>query len=114
VFDKVKATRPGTLVGVLGCMAERLKSKLLDEEKLVDLVIGPDAYRDLPKLVAEADDGEKGDQCVFLSREENLCGHQSDAPGLQWCDGFHLYHARVRQYVLFLCGAFYQGAGAKP
>jgi tRNA-2-methylthio-N6-dimethylallyladenosine synthase len=69
VFDKVKATRPGTLVGVLGCMAERLKSKLLDEEKLVDLVIGPDAYRDLPKLVAEADDGEKGIN-VFLSREE--------------------------------------------
>lgn len=69
IFDKVKASRPGTLVGVLGCMAERLKTKLLDEEKLVDMVIGPDAYRDLPKLVAEADDGGKGIN-VFLSREE--------------------------------------------
>lgn len=69
VFDKVKEGRPGTLVGVLGCMAERLKSKFLDEEKLVDLVIGPDAYRDLPTLVAGAEDGEKGVN-VFLSREE--------------------------------------------
>ncbi|MCR9099100.1 MAG: tRNA (N6-isopentenyl adenosine(37)-C2)-methylthiotransferase MiaB [bacterium] len=69
VFDKVKEKRPGTLVGVLGCMAERLKTKLLDEEKLVDLVIGPDAYRDLPKLIATAEDGDKGIN-VFLSREE--------------------------------------------
>lgn len=68
-FDKVKETRPGTLVGVLGCMAERLKQKLLEEEKLVDLVVGPDAYRDLPKLVRTAEDGEKGIN-VFLSREE--------------------------------------------
>ena len=69
VFDKVKQQRPGTLVGVLGCMAERLKEKLLDEEKLVDLVVGPDAYRDLPTLIAGADEGEKGVN-VFLSREE--------------------------------------------
>lgn len=69
IFDKVKKTRPGTLVGVLGCMAERLKTKLLDEEKLVDLVIGPDAYRDLPALIATAEDGDKGIN-VFLSREE--------------------------------------------
>ena len=69
VFDKIKQRRPGTLVGVLGCMAERLKKKLLDEEKLVDLVLGPDAYRDLPKLIAEADGGEKGIN-VLLSREE--------------------------------------------
>ncbi len=68
-FDKVKKGKPGTLVGVLGCMAERLKAKLLDEEKLVDLVIGPDAYRDLPALVANANDGEKGIN-VVLSREE--------------------------------------------
>src|SRR5699024_6611084 len=68
-FDKVKDDRPGTLVGVLGCMAERLKQKLLEEEKLVDLVVGPDAYRDLPKLVRTAEDGEKGIN-VFLSREE--------------------------------------------
>lgn len=68
-FDKVKEEKPGTLVGVLGCMAERLKSKLLEEEKLVDLVVGPDAYRDLPKLIHTAEDGDKGVN-VFLSREE--------------------------------------------
>ena len=69
IFDKMKKNRPGTLVGVLGCMAERLKDKLLIQEKLVDLVVGPDAYRDLPKLVATASDGEKGIN-VILSREE--------------------------------------------
>lgn len=69
VFEKVKEKKKGTLVGVLGCMAERLKAKLLEEEKLVDLVVGPDAYRDLPNLIASADDGDKGVN-VFLSREE--------------------------------------------
>ncbi len=69
IFDKVKTKKPGTLVGVLGCMAERLKAKFLDEEKLVDMVVGPDAYRDLPKLIASADEGNKGVN-VFLSREE--------------------------------------------
>jgi len=69
IFDKVKKQKPGTLVGVLGCMAERLKEKLIEEEKLVDLVVGPDSYRDLPILIAGADDGEKGIN-VFLSREE--------------------------------------------
>ena len=68
-FDKTKEKRPGALVGVLGCMAERLKAKFLEEEKLVDMVVGPDAYRDLPKLIAEAEDGGKGVN-VFLSREE--------------------------------------------
>lgn len=68
-FDKVKDEKPGTLVGVLGCMAERLKTKLLEEEKLVDMVVGPDAYRDLPKLIRTAEDGDKGIN-VFLSREE--------------------------------------------
>lgn len=57
------------LIGVLGCMAERLKSKLLEEEKIVDLVAGPDAYRDLPKLIAQVDDGHKAVN-TFLSREE--------------------------------------------
>ena len=69
VFDKVKRRKPGTMVGVLGCMAERLKAKFLEEEKLVDLVVGPDAYRDLPNLVAGAEEGDKGVN-VFLSREE--------------------------------------------
>ncbi len=69
VFDKIKKSKPGMLVGVLGCMAERLKSKFLEEERLVDMVVGPDSYRDLPNLVAGAEDGEKGVN-VFLSREE--------------------------------------------
>ncbi len=69
VFDKVKSNRPGTLVGVLGCMAERLKKKFLEEEQLVDMVVGPDAYRDLPNLIAGADDGERTVN-VLLSREE--------------------------------------------
>lgn len=69
IFNKVKNQKPGTLIGVLGCMAERLKDKLLEQEKLVDLVVGPDAYRDLPRLVATAEDGDKGVN-VFLSREE--------------------------------------------
>ena len=69
VFNKIKDQRPGTLIGVLGCMAERLKAKFLEEERIVDIVVGPDAYRDLPKLVATAEDGEKGVN-VFLSREE--------------------------------------------
>lgn len=69
IFNKVKQNRPGTIIGVLGCMAERLKAKLLEEEKLVDIVVGPDAYRDLPNLVSGAEDGDKGVN-VFLSREE--------------------------------------------
>ncbi|HOY14411.1 MAG TPA: tRNA (N6-isopentenyl adenosine(37)-C2)-methylthiotransferase MiaB, partial [Saprospiraceae bacterium] len=69
VFNQLKIKNPGMLVGVLGCMAERLKAQFLEQEKLVDLVVGPDAYRDLPKLVQTAEDGEKGIN-VFLSREE--------------------------------------------
>jgi tRNA-2-methylthio-N6-dimethylallyladenosine synthase len=57
------------IIGVLGCMAERLKDKLLEEEKLVDVVAGPDSYRELPKLVAEVDDGGRAIN-VLLSREE--------------------------------------------
>lgn len=68
-FNKVKQQKPETMVGVLGCMAERLKTKFLEEEKLVDLVVGPDAYRDLPKLVEVVEEGEKGVN-VFLSKEE--------------------------------------------
>ncbi|WP_447641254.1 MULTISPECIES: tRNA (N6-isopentenyl adenosine(37)-C2)-methylthiotransferase MiaB [Chitinophagaceae] len=68
-FRKMKRERPGMLVGVLGCMAERLKSKFLEEEKLVDIVIGPDAYRSLPQLITEAETGQKGIN-VLLSREE--------------------------------------------
>src|SRR5690348_13815447 len=57
-FKKLKKRRPAVLIGVLGCMAERLKSKFLEEEKLVDLVIGPDAYRTLPQLISEAEGGQ--------------------------------------------------------
>lgn len=68
-FRKSKEQKPGMLIGVLGCMAERLKAKLLEEEKLVDLVVGPDAYRTLPALVEEAEGGQKAVN-VLLSREE--------------------------------------------
>lgn len=69
VFELVKKERPGTMVGVLGCMAERLKKKFLEEEKLVDIVVGPDAYRDLPNLIGGAEAGDKMVN-VLLSREE--------------------------------------------
>lgn len=69
VFNKAKRKRPEMTIGVLGCMAERLKEKLLDEEKMVDLVVGPDAYRDLPNLINIAEEGQKGVN-TFLSREE--------------------------------------------
>lgn len=68
-FKKLKKKKPGTLVGVLGCMAERLKAKFLEEEKLVDIVVGPDAYRSLPALVEEATGGQKAVN-VLLSRDE--------------------------------------------
>jgi tRNA-2-methylthio-N6-dimethylallyladenosine synthase len=68
-FESAKTKNPGMIVGVLGCMAERLKSKFLEEEKLVDVVVGPDAYRDLPNLIDKVDDGSKAVN-VLLSREE--------------------------------------------
>ena len=68
-FNTIKKNKPEMVIGVLGCMAERLKSKLIDEEKLVDLVVGPDAYRDLPNLVEEVDNGQKAVN-VILSKEE--------------------------------------------
>ena len=57
------------MIGVLGCMAERLKAKLLEEEKVVDMVVGPDAYRDLPRLLDEVETGQTAVN-VFLSKEE--------------------------------------------
>lgn len=68
-FESVKAKNPDLVVGVLGCMAERLKAKFLEEEKLVDVVVGPDAYRDLPSILDKADSGHKAVN-VLLSREE--------------------------------------------
>ena len=72
-YNAVKKHNPKMKVGVLGCMAERLKSKFLEEEKIVDLVVGPDAYKDLPNLLAEAvtkivlSDKLKGEIFIFLS-----------------------------------------------
>ncbi len=68
-FKKLKKQKPEMIIGVLGCMAERVKSQLLDEEKLVDIVVGPDAYRDLPNLLNQAEDGRKAVN-VLLSKEE--------------------------------------------
>ena len=68
-YNAVKKINPKMKVGVLGCMAERLKSKFLEEEKIVDLVVGPDAYKDLPNLIAEVDDGRNAVN-VILSKEE--------------------------------------------
>jgi tRNA-2-methylthio-N6-dimethylallyladenosine synthase len=68
-FRKFKKTNPGLLVGVLGCMAERLKAQFLEQEKLVDMVVGPDAYRTLPCLIEEAETGQKAVN-VLLSRDE--------------------------------------------
>ena len=68
-FKSLKKNRPSLLVGMLGCMAERLKTKLLEEEKLVDIVVGPDAYRSLPALISHADEGHKSVN-VLLSRDE--------------------------------------------
>jgi len=68
-FKVAKSKNPGMVVGVLGCMAERLKAKFLEEEKLVDVVVGPDAYRDLPNLIEQVDSGQKAVN-VLLSREE--------------------------------------------
>ncbi|SRR5579871_457677 len=68
-FRQIKKQKPAMLIGVLGCMAERLKSKFLEEEKLVDIVIGPDAYRALPALIEEAGEGQRAVN-VLLSREE--------------------------------------------
>ena len=68
-FNTLKKNNPGITIGVLGCMAERLKTKLLEEEKIVDLVAGPDAYRDIPNLLHEVEGGQKAVN-TFLSREE--------------------------------------------
>jgi tRNA-2-methylthio-N6-dimethylallyladenosine synthase len=69
VFRQYKKKKPSLLIGVIGCMAERLKEKFLEDERLVDIVVGPDAYRELPVLLRSAEEGQKGIN-VLLSREE--------------------------------------------
>lgn len=68
-IQHLKKKKPGMSIGIIGCMAERLKEKLLEEEQIVDIVVGPDAYRSLPALVSEAESGHKAVN-VLLSREE--------------------------------------------
>ncbi|MDG1013747.1 MAG: radical SAM protein, partial [Flavobacteriaceae bacterium] len=68
-YNAVKRINPKMKVGVLGCMAERLKNKFLEEEKIVDLVVGPDAYKDLPNLILEVDQGRNAVN-VILSKDE--------------------------------------------
>ena len=68
-YNRIKKINPSMKIGVMGCMAERLKTKFLEEEKMVDLVVGPDAYRDLPNLVKEIEDGKEAIN-VILSKEE--------------------------------------------
>jgi tRNA-2-methylthio-N6-dimethylallyladenosine synthase len=68
-FKAIKRQNKDLVIGVLGCMAERLKAKFLEEEKLVDVVVGPDAYRDVPNLIAQVNSGQKAIN-VLLSREE--------------------------------------------
>ena len=68
-YNAVKRINPKMKVGVLGCMAERLKSKFLEEEKIVDLVVGPDAYKDLPNLISEVNEGRSAVN-VILSKDE--------------------------------------------
>lgn len=68
-YQVIKKRNKSALIGILGCMAERLKEKLLEQEHMVDIVVGPDAYRTLPQLIAEAEGGQKSVN-VLLSREE--------------------------------------------
>ena len=68
-FNNIKRKNPSLIIGVMGCMAERLKSQFLEEEKIVDIVVGPDAYRDLPALIETVEGGQKAVN-VLLSREE--------------------------------------------
>ncbi len=68
-LNVLKKKKPGLIVGMLGCMAERLKNKLLEEEQILDIIAGPDAYKSLPELVQEAGTGQKAVN-VLLSREE--------------------------------------------
>ena len=68
-FNRYKKQKPGLIIGVLGCMAERLKEQLIEEEKMVDVIVGPDAYRDLPRLLNMAETGQKAIN-VILSADE--------------------------------------------
>src|SRR5665213_104013 len=91
-FTIAKVKNPGLIVGVLGCMAERLKAKFLEEEKLVDVVVGPDAYRDLPNLIEQADGGQRAVN-VLLSREET---YADISPGRLNSNGINAFVSIMR------------------
>ncbi len=69
----LKKNKPELIIGILGCMAERLKEKLLEEEKTLDIVAGPDAYRSLPQLVEEAKNGRDAVNVLLLRDQQPLC-----------------------------------------
>ena len=93
-FHVLKRKKPGLIVGLLGCMAERLKSQLLEQEKLVDLVVGPDAYRDLPNLIEAVENGGRAVN-VLLSREET----HADIKSIELMDKLFFDTLRVGQNV---------------
>ena len=69
-INVIKKNKPSLIIGILGCMAERLKEKLLNEEKIVDIVAGPDSYRDLPKLISNVLENKEKSVNTILSLEE--------------------------------------------
>ena len=112
-FRKLKEQKKGMLVGVLGCMAERLKAKFLEEEKLVDMVVGPDAYRTLPGLVEEAEGGQKAVN-VLLSREEtyaDISPVRLDSNGIT---AFVSIMRGCNNMCSFLCCSLYKRQGKEP
>ena len=107
LFRSEKRKRPQVVVGVLGCMAERLKEKLLESDKMVDMVVGPDAYRDLPMLVNLSRLRViRPSMCCCRARRPMQIFHQSAREQRRLC--IHFNHARVQQYVRLLRGALYR------
>ncbi len=111
--DKVKRGRDLQL-GVLGCMAERLRAKLLDEEKLVDLVVGPDAYRDLPRLLDSHDETGQAAVNVQLEQGGDVRRFGTDPLRHQRRQRVRVDHARVRQHVRVLRRPVHARARAEP
>ena len=104
-FKHLKRENPSVIVGVLGCMAERLRKDLMETESHVDLVVGPDEYRRLPELVAGALEGERG-IAVRLSRVEN---YDDIPPPHRRCQRLGLRHAWLRQVLHLLRRAVHPG-----
>ncbi len=110
-FQAVKKQNPGMKVGVLGCMAERLKAKFLEEEQIVDLVVGPDAYKDLPNLIEEVDAGREAVN-VILSKEET---YGDVAPVRLNSNGVTAFVSITRgcDNMCTFCGTLYAGPGTQ-